>query len=264
MKKLSTTHNLLSLNNYIQTSFDNNMDVDIVFFDFKKAFDNVNHHCLLQKLIHYGLHQSYVNLLCNYLYDHSQFTLCNNFSSMLLPCSSGVPQGSLIGPLLFMVFINDLPSMLTCESLLYADNLKIFSKISKSNYDEDVKHIQSNINNVLHWSSNCHLPINVQKCNFVRFSKKTRLVSSTHMTVKYTLGDTDINQVDSYNDLGVTLDKELSFNLHYNKIYGKALCCIFLLNRCFHRCDQIIKIRLYKGYILPILDYACQVWNPQH
>ena len=145
-KKLSTTNNLITFNYFIQKTLDAGNEVHAVFVDFRKAFDSVNHTLLIHKLYCIGFHHCYIELLQNYLSNRYQYTFCNGYSSKTLPCIAGVPQGSLLGPMLFIIFINNISLKLTCNHLLFADDLKIYSTISTSHFIEDIESLQHNIN----------------------------------------------------------------------------------------------------------------------
>jgi hypothetical protein len=130
LKKRSTVTNLACFSQYVSESINQGSQVDTIYTDFSKAFDRVDHRLIISKLDMFGISNKVLHLLQSYLFNRQQFVSYNGFSSFLYHSTSGIPQGSNLGPLLFICFINDLPSALTCGSLLYADDNKMYSTIN--------------------------------------------------------------------------------------------------------------------------------------
>ena len=153
-KKVSTVNNLIIASNFIQKCFDNNCGVDAIYFDFHKAFDRVNHNQLLTKMFNYGFDKSYLTVISNYLSGRFQVTYCNKQYSDYLPCPSGVLQGSIISPVLFNLFINDLTSDLENKCILYADDIKLYACIPNdtNTYLMHQKSLQNDIDHIFEWS----------------------------------------------------------------------------------------------------------------
>ena len=132
IKGRSTTTNLMHITQIIASALDNRQQVDVLYTDFSKAFDTLNHIFLLEKLSNVGLSKSLICLFHSYLSSRSSFVTYNNFHSYSFAVQSGVPQGFFLGPLFFSIFINDLISSLNCPVLAYADDLKIFTMVSNT------------------------------------------------------------------------------------------------------------------------------------
>ena len=172
-----------------------------------------------------------------------------------------MPQGSLLGPLIFNLYINDLPKDLTCRNALYADDLKLFAKITRDNQLADFENFQINIDRVYDWSVKWNLPINFSKCAYMSFTKNSCSALQIHHIRNYTINSQIIEKVTSHVDLGVTLDSQLNFKNHISNITSKANRAIFSITNAFQFSDLKTKVRLYKCYVIPLLEYASPVWN---
>ena len=167
------------------------------------------------------------------------------------PVISGVPQGSVLGPTLFLVFINDLVEVVKhSEILLFADDLKIFN-ISSNNML-----LQADLCNVSNWSNTWQLPISIKKCN-------TLYIGRNNPCYQYTLNDTPLESVgNSCKDLGVYISSDLSARVHCANIVAKASRISNMIHRCFLSKNSDLKVMAFKSYVLPILEYSSVVWNP--
>jgi len=151
--------------NYVTTHLENFEQVDVIFTDFSKAFDKLNHSILLNKLSKFGIYGMLFNWIKSYLCNRTQFVQMAGFLSNIINVTSGVPQGSHIGPLLFLIFINDINTNLNYTNcLLYADDMKFFSKISSM---MDCLAVQNDLNNISIWCEQNKLHLNVSKCKSI-------------------------------------------------------------------------------------------------
>ena len=167
IKNSSCLQNLLLFFTNIYHSHDLNMQTDIIYTDFRKAFDSVSHNELLFKLKSTGIGGSLWYWFCGYLSSRVQCASINNSLSPLLPVTSGVPQGSILGPILFLIYINDLPLSIKFSNLfLFADDGKCALPIG--GYPEQT-HLQSDINSLHEWSCTWHLSFNKEKFTLIRF-----------------------------------------------------------------------------------------------
>jgi retron-type reverse transcriptase len=177
--KRSTVTNLACFSQYVSESINQGSQVDTIYTDFAKAFDRVDHRLIISKLDMFGISNKVLHLLQSYLFNRQQFVSYNGFSSFLYHSTSGIPQGSNLGPLLFICFINDLPSALTCGSLLYADDNKMYSTINNL---ADALTLQENLNRLSSWCILNKLALNVSKCKVVSYSyKKSPLLFNYHI-----------------------------------------------------------------------------------
>jgi hypothetical protein len=252
----STTTNLVAHVDYIYAELDSGKQVDTAYFDFKKAFDLVHNDILLHKLVLMGFSSQLVKFFSNYLRDRRQFVKIGNFTSSDYYVRSGVSQGSTLGPLLFLIFINDLPhNVITAKCLLFADDLKLSLGVDGLS---DCHALQRDIDAVMNWSVLNLLPFNVNKCKIITFSRKRCPLYAT-----YTLSDAPLVRVSEIRDLGLILDTSLNFHNHVTAVCKKAskmLGFVIRTSSQFGRSE--VALVLYNAYILSKLEYGAIVWDP--
>ena len=256
MKKRSTESNLLFFTNYILTNLKNSKQIDAFHSDFSKAFDSVNLELLIRKLHNYGIRGAALRWIQSYLTGRQQQVIIKNNVSELFPTYSGVPQGSNLGPLLFLIFINNLAAMLRfVKIVLFADDAKIFMPI---NSPLDFGKMQRDIDTIATWGESNGIRLNISKCNIVTFTR-TRNPTNYH----YLLNDELVNRENSVRDLGVIMDSKLDFKDHLDTICTNAMRTLGLVKKMtydFRDCSAII--HLYKTLVVPKLMYASTVWSP--
>ena len=189
----------------------------------------------------------------SYLTNRQQCVCINDSASKTLPVLSGVPQGSVLGPILFLIYVNDLPATVTnTKLLLFADDAKIYKSIANPT---DVLLLQEDLNLLNSWSINNHLNFNVNKCIFLSFNAKS--LSNYH------IGTKQLSQSDSHRDLGVLQSSNLSWSQHYNHILANAYKSFNLLQRTLSKHHSIqTKKKLYISLVRSRLIYSSQLWNP--
>ena len=270
----STTHNLLVLSNFVADNFSVGKDVHVVYFDLEKAFDFIWHYGLLSKLVTLGVNRTVIRLIGNYLHGRRQFVCLHGTNSDLTCCYSGVPQGSILGPLLFSSYINDMPSILTnSKCLLFADDAKIFHAIDRTNFKEDMYQLQCDINQFAAWCKLWHLKINMSKCYIMRFSDKLKTANNSNdyveqnssiSGVNYFLNGQLINHVSCYKDLGINYSDSFNFDFHVDQVCKKSFHALHTINKCFRFSSQNVHLLLYNSYVHPLHDYGSSVWSPSH
>ena len=197
-----------------------------IFIDLSKAFDTVNHNILIQKLEHYGLRDTNLNWFISYLKDRSQYVFCNNISSKTKNINCGVPQGSVVGPLLFILYINDLPNISNELSFhLFVDDTNIFFKAN--NLDTLQTTVNREMSKLVNWLNSNRLPLNVSKTNFVIISAKNIPLKPVTIIINRQA----IQQKDYVKYLGVLIDSKLSFKQHITVI-SRAIGLLCKLRRC--------------------------------
>ena len=214
------------------------------------------HKRLINKLKAYGIQGNILNWIENFLSDRSQYVKINNNISSFLKVTSGVPQGSVLGPVLFIYFINDLPDTSICPTKIFADDTKLFNEVQT---DHDKDKLQTSINNMFYWTKEWLLKFNKSKCKVLHLGKN-------NPGFEYFIGDdSDTVQLmpdTSEKDLGVYIDPHLTFELHINETVKKcrSKSAMILRNITYKTSD--ILVPLFKSVIRPILEYANTVWSP--
>ena len=208
---------------------------DIIYFDFAKAFDSVNHDIILSKLkLHFHIDGLLLKFLVNYLKDRKQLVVIGGSKSGVLPVISGVPQGSILGPLLFVLFINDLPDCISqgTNIALYADDTKIWRKINSSN---DEKILQRDINALFTWSKRNKMIFHPKKCKVLSVSSYNRpfYVLPFYRFV-YSLDNECLDYVDMEKDLGVHVTSKLNWKKHITYLCSKGNRMLGLIQRTCH------------------------------
>ena len=208
---------------------------DVAYLDFKKAFDSVAHSELLYKLWSFGITGKLWLWIKAYLSDRLQCVSINNIHSDVMPVISGVPQGSILGPLLVLIFVNDLPaSVMSSTVLLFADDAKCIKQIS---IYSDCVSLQDDLNSLSKWSSTWNLLFNERKCSVVRFNTKP-----SSIIYNYHINSMLISSTDTHRDLGVIISADLQWKPHYQHIVSKSYKMLGLLRRLFSsvNCIQAI------------------------
>ena len=249
----STKFAALSLADTIRRNMDQGMLTGAVFIDFRKAFDSVNHDSLLQKLSYMGVLDKELAWFKDYLHDRTQVLDFQGVSSDLEPISIGVPQGSNLGPLLFILHVNDLPNVMNCCSMLmYADDTILFYTASKVNalqerLNEELKVIEC-------WLRQNNLFLNVYKTEAMVFGTSPCLSNMDSFTIS--VNGTSIKRVSQLKYLGVVFDERLSWNDYVKFILAKAGKGVEMLGRiCYCITWHSAKI-IYTSMIRPIIEYC--------
>ena len=249
----STTQQLILFLSDIHNAMSNGHQADVIYLDFKKAFDSVPHTNLLIKLWTFRITGCLWEWFKSYLTNRQQCVCINDSTSKTLPVLSGVPQGSVLGPILFLIYVNDLPATVTnTKLLLFADDAKLYKSIANPT---DVLLLQEDLNLLNSWSINNLLNFNVNKCIFLSFNAKS--LSNYH------IGTKQLSQSDSHRDLGVLQSSNLSWSQHYNHILANAYKSFNLLRRTLSKHHSIqTKKKLYISLVRSRLIYSSQLWNP--
>lgn len=229
--------------------------IDVIYMDFMKAFDKVPHQRLLGKLKSYGLAGNTLQWITSFLSSRTQKVVINGTSSSPRQVTSGIPQGSVLGPLLFVVYINDLPDATDSPTYLFADDTKIYRRVTN---DQESKELQDDINNLQEWSDRWLLKFHPDKCVHMKIGKNSNR--------KYTLGTAtqkcQIKQSSCEKDIGIHIDSKLSFLEHISKAVNKANSIMGIIRRTFQYLDEETFLLLYKALVRPHVEYGNTVWNP--
>ena len=225
-KNHSTQTSLHKLLEYFYLDIENGKIIGMLALDLWKAFDTVNYKILLDKLKHYGISGICSNCFCSYLESRAQMACINGSVSDPLIITTGVPQGFILGPLLFTIYMNDLPKCLEhCKTNMYADDTAIC--VSASDKAGVTKLMQDDLINVNDWlcANRLSLYIGKTSCMLVTSAQRRRRMSQDHLDLS--LNDNQIEHVKASPYLGITIDQNLHFNIHTNNICNKANRALF-------------------------------------
>jgi len=230
--------------------------VDCIYFDFAKAFDTVPHRRLCKKLEGYGITGTTKNWITSFLKGRKQLVKVNQSHSKLDDVISGIPQGSVLGPLLFVLYINDLPDKVVSDLLLFADDTKIFKEVNSIN---DSLVIQKDVDTLNEWSKDWLLKFHPDKCHVLTLGKLAN-IKHAH---PYSLAGNQLEHVFEEKDLGVLVDAELMFEEHIAKLVNKANSTLGIIRRGFDNLTPKTITTLYSAFVRPHLEYAQSVWSPK-
>ena len=216
------------------------------------------HSKLIAKLELYGTHPIMLHWTNSFLSDITHKVRVGSSLSDVVPVISGVPQGSVLGPVLFIVFINDICSCTPVGATLklYADDAKLYSVLT---CNMSTANLQQHLYNIAMWSERQQLKLSVKKCAVMHMRPSRR----DHLPpVVYYLHSTKSPTVDDFTDLGVTYDHHFSFSAHIDRIVTKASQRTRLILMCFSTRDPAVLMMAFNTYVRPILEYATVVWSP--
>ena len=228
-----------------------------LFFDISKAFNTVNHNILLKKLNSYGIHEKCLDWIENYLQNRKQLVIFNGISSSLQNISCGVPQGSILGPLLFLIYINDIAktSRHFNFTLFADDTTAIASDPSLTNL---IKMVNHELTNISHWFTMNKLSLNVDKTNYIIFHDPHRKIKFNNISIH--INNTEIKNVSSTKFLGVIVDQSLTWKEHIKHIGKKISKNIGILYKMSRIVPINVLFLLYFSLIYPYLFYCNSIW----
>ena len=250
----STSYALVELIEELSSSLDRNKVTVGVFIDLKKAFDTIDHSLLLRKLERYGIRGKANDWVKSYLHHRKQFVQVDEHQSNLLNIVCGVPQGSVLGPKLFILYINDICNVSKLlHFILFADDTNIFK--NGDNLDSLCKEISLELDKLNVWFAVNKLSLNVSKTNYIVFGRKRKLDSVL------TIHGTEIERVQVTKFLGVLIDEKLNWSEQIFKVKSKLLKCVGVLYKARIYLDNNAMLMLYNAIILPYLSYCVEVWG---
>ena len=242
-----TIHDLLQY-------FDQKTQVDVAILDFSKAFDTVPHARLMKKLEKIGIKGGIHNWIYKFLHYREQKVIVEGVASDPVSVASGVPQGTVLGPLLFLCYINDLPATVKAKIRLFADDCLIYSPIKNTG---DQHALQNDLESLSEWAERWGMKFNTQKCHILRISR-----SKTPLDFHYKLNNHTLIEVDNSSYLGVQISNDLTFTKHANCTVAKANRTLGFLRRNLHRCPKPLKETAYISMVRSVLEYGSTVWSP--
>ena len=245
---------MITTDEFIQ-NFEGKTQTDVVVLDFSKAFDVVPHQRLLHKLNHYGIRGTTLNWIQNFLTNRTQKVVVDGSSSESARVKSGVPQGTVLGPLLVLIYINDLPSTVSSQVRLFADDCLLYRPI-KCRADQEK--LQRDLSALQDWAFRWGMCFNPSKCSVLRVSRP----KSKNLEFQYTLKGETLENVSSTPYLGVCLSETLEWEAYINKITSKANSTLGFLRRNLKACPPKLRETAYFSLVKSSLEYSSAVWDP--
>ena len=228
--------------------------VDAVVMDFSKAFDKVPHNRLIYKLREYGIDDRTTAWIEHWLSGRSQQVVIEGVTSDTVSVTSGVPQGSVLGPILFLIFINDISKDITSTVRLFADDTIIYRSISS---DADCAILQKDLNALDAWSVEWQMEFHPSKCNVIHITRARRPRETS-----YSIYGTALASVSSVKYLGVEITPDVRWNKHIRSTRNKASGTLSFLQRNLRISSTEVKTRAYQSFVRPRLEFASAVWDP--
>ncbi len=259
--KSSTEIALVNFTDSILENMDKGLITGVVSIDLTKAFDTVDHGILYSKLKVAGFADTSVDWIKSYLTHRTQITAIGNVYSTAKPVHIGVPQGSVLGPLLFIIYVNDVPLCIRhCNISLYADDTVIY--LSCSDVSELEDKLNSDLTSLSRWLNVNLLTLNVTKCKSVVFGSQQKLAKVNQISLE--INECQIDGEDSFKYLGVILHKNMTWLEHIDHLNTKVCQRLGVLQRVKHLLPRDARITLYNSLILPLFDYADVVWGDKN
>jgi ribonucleases P/MRP protein subunit RPP40 len=252
VKKRSCLTNLLEFLEFTGSQIDNGNAVDVIYLDFQKAFDKVPHRRLIAKLEAHGVGGSVAKWIADWLSEREQRVMLNQSVSDWSKVLSGVPQGSVLGPLLFVIYINDIDTATVNKLLKFADDTKILSVVSSA---DQVRQLRLDLVNLFKWSQDWLMLFNLDKCKVMHFGKR-------NLKEQYYMGGRILEVVDQEQDLGVIIQNDLKVTKQCVKAANTANRILGMISRTFVYKSSHIICQLYKSLVRPHLEYCAQTWRP--
>ena len=246
-------------------SLTNNSDFDSIYLDYAKAFDKVDQKLLIRKLALYGIHPKVINWIESFLSNRKQAVVVDGHLSLLAAVISGVPQGTVLGPILFLIFINDIENCIN-DSIVrcFADDTRISIAVRS---EKDVKLLQRALENIIQWSDRNNMALHKDKFEYMchKFNKQHFIIELPFMNecYQYHVSNTvTLEPVYQLRDLGVLVSNDLSWSPHIRAIANTARQKASWVLSVFHSRSTTIMLTLYKSMVLSLVEYCCPLWHP--
>ena len=253
-RRRSCETQLLVTHNDLSDAMDKKKSSDVIILDFTKAFDTVPHERLLLKLRHYGISNRIVSWLSSFLVGRTQRVVLEGHVSSPVAVDSGVPQGTVLGPLLFLLYINDLPDGIKSSTRLFADDALVYRTITSP---VDTEILQNDLDRLTEWQHEWQMQFNPSKCYVMHITN-----SKNRRHADYQLCGQTLAAVNSHPYLGVHLQNDLGWGTHVGHITARANRMLGVVRRNLFNCPESLKQTAYFSLVRPHLEYASVVWDP--
>lgn len=249
--------NMAEMMTFIMEAYAEKCQVDGLYTDFSKAFDNLIHAILLQKMKDLSFNGKIIKWIASYLENRFMKVKINGHLSKPYMMKTGVPAGSILGPILFLIYINDLPSIFGnyCLVLLFADDCKLMMKIKTT---DDTYRFQAEIDKLYDWCIKNRLKLNTLKCVMLTFSR-----GGDKIVVNYILGDNILKRVNTYRNLGITVDETLTFKPHIESLVAACNSTLgFIKRTAGNKFNTDTLVTLFNTYVKSKLMFGIVIWYP--
>jgi len=246
--------NLLAFFNTVTKGVDEGKGVDVVYLDLCKAFDMVPHGRLVAKMRGYGVGGSVLGWIAEWLRDRKQRVVLNGAKSKWSGVTSGVPQGSVLGPILFVIYVNDLDEKMGGNVFKYADDTKIVRVVAGW---EDSRDMQRDLDIAEGWAHNWKMGFNKNKCGVLHVGYK-------NLDFNYQLGGTWLENIEAEKDLGVIVSRDLKGHKQCLDARNRANRMLGIIRRNVEYKNKRVIRQLYVAYVRPLLEYSVQAWAPHY
>ena len=246
--------NLLTCLEIWTEMIENGDAIDVIYTDFSKAFDSVPHQRLLRKMKSLGIVGDTLSWVKGFLSNRRQRVRVDDELSNWIDVISGIPQGSVLGPILFVIFINDMPEMVESMCQLFADDAKIFRSVDLRDSEGNLK-LQADLHKVWSWSEKWQLPFNTGKCKVLH-------IGNSNPCYQYVMNGEKLEKVEEEKDLGVIVDSQLKFHKHTAAAVKKANMKLGMIKKSFAYLDENILPILYMSLVRSHLEYGNLIWGP--
>ena len=257
-KNRSCVSQLISTMDDFANSLKNQKQTDAILLDFSKAFDKVDHLGLLSKLEHLGIRGPLLEWTSSFLIGRKQRVVVDGQASPHSDVLSGVPQGTVLGPLFFLVYINDISKGLSQGTFirLFADDSLLYRQI---NSPKDCETLQKDLDILQNWESKFKMEFHPEKCNLLQITNKRKPIDFI-----YKIHNTPLSKTDSAKYLGVVIDSKLCWRPHYSNLIKTCKNTLSFIKRNLPKASFSVKNRCYTTLIRPKAEYASAVWDPHH
>jgi hypothetical protein len=228
--------------------------VDTAILDFSKAFDTVPHQRLLLKIKQYGIKNNLYEWINQWLTTRTQRVVLHGDTSSLIPVKSGVPQGTVLGPLMFLMYVNDIGEGLTSNIRLFADDCLLYHPIT--NVDHTII-LQNDLDTLTKWATTWQMTFNIDKCRIMHMH-----TNKSPVIQQYTLNGKIINTTDHHPYLGIELSSNLTWDKHISNITNKSNKTLGFIRRNLYNLPPQIKQQAYFTLVRPRLEFASSSWDP--
>ena len=242
----------LNMNGKVDRMLEKGYQIDIIYTDFAKAFDRVPHQRLLQKMKNLGITESTLSWIRVFLSEGIQCVRVENVFSSWKPVKSGIPQGSVLWPVIFVIFINDTPDYVQSMCQLFTDDAKIFRSV---NSQEDIRILHEDLSDLTIWADRWQLPFNIDKC-------KSPHIGRNNPDHTYEMNGQQLKHVNEEKDLGVLIDNDLKFHKQTVEAVKKGKSVLGLIKKSFAIHGERTLPLLYKSIVRPHLEYGNVIWGP--